>query len=201
MTVNIYPQPTDLPPGSQAFARETIRRIEELQRNRESDSSDQNATNKGLAASMVQLSKQLNAMPVTVTFGATASPTSANSSAWVTKASATIVVPAGKSTCSIIATGNLMLLDTVSGGVAAPPNARFLINGIALPLGGGIPATKDSGASQVNNVVSLSATTTLNVTNLSSFTVEMQASVFHATAYASPSGGNAATFGGTAIFS
>ena len=83
MTVNIYPQPTDLPPGSQAFARETIRRIEELQRNRESDSSDQNATNKGLAASMVQLSKQLNAMPVTVTFGATASPTSANSSAWV----------------------------------------------------------------------------------------------------------------------
>ncbi len=59
MTVNIYPQPADLPPGSQAFARETIRRIEELQRNRESDSSDQNATNKGLAASLQTLSAQV----------------------------------------------------------------------------------------------------------------------------------------------
>ena len=46
MTANVYPYPNDLPPGSQAFARETIKRIETLESNRNSADSDQNATNK-----------------------------------------------------------------------------------------------------------------------------------------------------------
>ena len=58
MTANVFPYPNDLPPGSQAFARETIKRIETLESNRDSANSDQNATNKGLAASLQSLSEQ-----------------------------------------------------------------------------------------------------------------------------------------------
>lgn len=60
MTANIYPYPSDLPPGSQQFARETIKRVTNLEQTLGSGATDQNATNKGLAASLGALTEQVN---------------------------------------------------------------------------------------------------------------------------------------------
>lgn len=58
MTANVFPFPSDLPSGSLPFAREAIKRIEELERLRASDQSSATATDKGLAASVKALSEQ-----------------------------------------------------------------------------------------------------------------------------------------------
>ena len=71
MTANVFPYPNDLPPGSQAFARETIKRIETLESNRDSAGSDQNATNKGLAASLQSLSEQVRDLVGRISYQAT----------------------------------------------------------------------------------------------------------------------------------
>lgn len=66
-----------------------------------------------------------------------------------TYATATLVVPDGKTSAAILGIGAAMALDKTSGGLTSA-NARILIDGAA---SGGFPAAKDAGASVVANVM------------------------------------------------
>jgi hypothetical protein len=169
---------------------------------------DLKASNKGLAAALAAVGKQVAALagvvaalPIMASAANTASPVNANTSSWATKASVTIPVPTSKTTASLSTIGSVALLDTVTGGIAAPPSARFLIEGTVYPITNGVPASKDPGASSVNNVVPLGPAATPNVPGQSSIPVALQVSVPHATAYATNSSSNFATLSAQAIFS
>jgi len=156
--------------------------------------SDTNNNLKQLNGSVELLGNQIRALPQFGAASSTVNAINANSSSFVTKASTSVVVPANKTTAVVSVSGGLALLDTVSGGVAAPPIGRMLVNGALLPnITSGIPATKDSGAANVNNVLFIAGASTITVTPGSSITAEIQVQVFHLTAYAANSASNYAT--------
>lgn len=188
--------PRDLP-----WARQTMERLASVESAVDRLATDLLASNKGLASALAALGKQINALPIPASDANTQTPISATSASWTTKAAVTLAVPGGKTMANISAVGSIALLDTVTGGVAAPPSARFLIGGASYPLANGVPATKDAGASQVNNVVTLGAATQLSVSGGGTVTVELQVSVPHSTAYATNSFANFATLSVQALFS
>ena len=160
------------------------------------------AQNRATAASLQELSRQIVSIPVTLADSDTVSPISSTTLAWVTKATVNLTVPENKTSCVLFAGASLALLDTVTGGVAAPPYARILVESTtALPISNGVPATKDAGASNVNNVVSFSGTHSLSVTPGDTVTVELQVQVYHASAYGTASSSNFATLAVQATFS
>jgi len=167
------------------------------------------AQNRATAASLQELSRQIvslyetiDSIPVTVADSDTVSPISSTTLAWVTKATVNLTVPENKTSCVLFAGASLALLDTVTGGIAAPPYARILVESTtALPIPNGVPATKDAGASNVNNVVSFSGTHSLSVTPGDTVTVELQVQVYHASAYGTASSSNFATLAVQATFS
>lgn len=169
---------------------------------------EQAANNKATAAALASLTQQLQqisavqkATPIPAATGSTVTPISATSTSFTTVASAILSVPADRTTANFMLVGSVALLDTVTGGIAAPPSARFLIGSNAYPRSSGVPATKDSGASMVNNVSTVGAGGTLDVTGLESITIQLQVAVFHGTAYATASASNFATFGAQISFS
>jgi phage tail sheath gpL-like len=160
------------------------------------------AQNRATAASLQELSRQIVSLPVTLADSDTVSPISSTTLAWVTKATVNLTVPENKTSCVLFAGASLALLDTVTGGIAAPPYARILVESTtALPISNGVPATKDAGASNVNNVVSFSGTHSLSVTPGDTVTVELQVQVYHASAYGTASSSNFATLAVQATFS
>ena len=160
------------------------------------------AQNRAIAASLQELSRQIVSLPVTLADSNTVSPISSTTLAWVTKATVNLTVPKNKTSCVLFAGASLALLDTVTGGIAAPPYARILVESTtALPISNGVPATKDAGASNVNNVVSFSGTHSLSVTPGDTVTVELQVRVYHASAYGTASSSNFATLAVQATFS
>lgn len=82
----------------------------------------------------------------------------AASAAWVTYASTSLFVPAGKSTAKLLAIGSGAILDTLTGGITSS-DCRVVIQGGA---SGSFPASKDSGAMVVNNVLKAEAVATLS---------------------------------------
>lgn len=144
-----------------------------------------------------------NALPVMQANSDTNSPISADSTSFVTKASTSITIPEGKTRGTLSMLGTVSLLDTVSGGITPAPYARFWIDGYgAYPISGGVPGSKDPGASAVNNVVSLSFARQFNsLTPGGTLTVNLQVAVFHATAYATASASNFATLSVNGTFS
>lgn len=187
-------QNPNVSPESLPWAKEITQAIRDLQRQADRATQDTINNNKQLNGSINVLTQTINAMPVSVADVDTVSPTSANTATWTTKATATVKAPEGKRNLTLSISGTLVLLDTVSGGFAAPPSARFLINGTTiLPITQGVPAAKDSGASMVNNVVSLGSALNTSVVPGQVITVALQVSVVHSTAYATPSVGNLAT--------
>ena len=194
-------EPLDLPPRSIPWARDLTTRVGDLEGKLARLDTDLRTSNKGLAAALSALSDQVRALPTSASSATTVSPINAISSSWTTKATVTIPVSAGKNTASLSIIGSIALLDTVTGGIAAPPSARFLVNGVAYPLTNGVPAAKDSGASHVNNVVTLGAAVALSVGDLDEIEIDLQVSVFHSSAYATNSSSNFATLSAQAIFS
>lgn len=198
------PPPFILSPQDAAWGRWVNDRIATLERQGEQRDTEITATSKGMQASLGGMQETILSAGLTMASATTVSPTSANSASWVTKATTMLTVPSGRSRAIASLSGAVALLDTASaGGVAAPPSARFVIAGLYAPLidGRGVPATKDSGASAVNNVITLSAALEIgNLTPGTKIVADLQVYTAHATAYATASPSNFATIALQATF-
>ena len=195
------PDPVIGDPISAPWRKYAHREIDAIKRSLARLETDADAGDKGLQGTINGLVRTIQQLPIPLASSSTVQPTSANSQSFVTKATASLVVPEGKTRAVVGLYGTVVLLDTVSGGVAAPPYTRFLISGQALPLDGGVPAAKESGASQVNNVCTIAASTELALlTPGATLSAALQVSVFHSTAYATASAGNFATISMQATF-
>lgn len=102
-----------------------------------------------LASQQTQILSTIAALPVTLTDSGSATNFSTTSTSLTTKATATVTVPAGKTRCQLIAVGGASIADTTTGGVATS-SARIVINGTN---GSTFAASKDAGASVVNNIL------------------------------------------------
>lgn len=151
MVLNIIPEATDAPPGTKPTLRALTSRVYDLENNRKSDLTQANATDKGLAASIEQLSKQLNALPEVVVSGNQQTGFGL-STGWTTYASALIPIPAGKTTVSILATAGAAAVDMTTNGLATV-YGRILIWGVPSVE---FAAAKDAGVTAVNNIVTMS---------------------------------------------
>lgn len=166
------------------------------------------AAQASITAAQIAITNQQNqiiatqkAIPITRASAGTVSPTLANAAAWVAKAGVAITVPAGKTSATVTMVGSVALLDTTTGGVAAPFDTRFTIFGVPYPRANGVPATKDPGASRVNNVVTVAGSATISVTPGSTLQVNIEVYSAHTTAFATASISNFATLSATATFS
>ncbi|TCJ28769.1 hypothetical protein E0W80_04520 [Microbacterium sp. PI-1] len=92
------------------------------------------------------------------------------SGSWATYASVSLPVPAGKTRLQVLAIGTAAVLDQTSGGLTTS-YGRILINGSASRE---FPAAKDAGATLVNNVITATSATEVDVSALGAVTVEFQ---------------------------
>lgn len=96
-----------------------------------------------------------------------------------------MIVPEGKTKVVLTAVSNVSVLDTTSGGVAVA-FGRITVENVQSPL---VSASKDTGASQVNNVIvpaigvqlqsltpgsTIKLTLTINATNNAAFPAQLQ---------------------------
>lgn len=126
------PYPSDLPAGSQAFARGVISSLEAIEQSLRVSTSDQVATNKGLAASLQSLSEQIMTLSsrISVTAsGATFNTGSLpNDSTWHSYGSGfpvVVDVPTGK--LNVTVGCGQATISSAGGGVTA--EATFSISG------------------------------------------------------------------------
>ena len=87
-----------------------------------------------------------------------------------TYASVLLPVPSGKQRLQVMAIGTAAVLDQTSGGVTTS-YGRVVINGSASRE---FPAAKDAGATVVNNVITATATSVVDVAGMESVTVLFQ---------------------------
>lgn len=108
------------------------------------------------------------------------------SGAWKTVAQVALTTPVDKNRVVVQATGQGAVLDRTSGGLTSS-NCRIVINGSVSAV---IPASKDAGASMVNNVLMVSSV--LEITPLPpTVTVQFQMSPLNPSAFG-PSSSNIA---------
>lgn len=101
------------------------------------------------------------------------------SGAYVTRTTVTVPVPDDRNNVQILAVGTAAALDQLTGGVTTS-YGRILIDGDA---SGDFPAAKDAGATFVNNVITATHARTFDVTELTSFTVDLQLNGLNGAAY------------------
>lgn len=99
--------------------------------------------------------------------------------AWATYATASLTVPAGKRLAKLLGIGSGAALDMTSGGVTSS-DCRVIVNGSA---SGVFPASKDAGASVVNNVLKGEMVTTASVAPGDVLVFEFQMKALSATAF------------------
>lgn len=129
-----------------------------------------------LADQINGLSDVINALPVTIT--ETSQFTGGGlTGSYTTVASVTIPAPTGKASASVTAIGNAAYLDTVTGGLTTS-YMRILINGV---VSLDFAASKDAGATQVNNV--LSGTYSTRLLSPLGVTVDLQARGLNGSAF------------------
>lgn len=108
----------------------------------------QNATGSQMNQSVSKIAATIAAMPVGAAGSASRTGFSLTAG-WVTYATVSVPVPAGKTKATVMALGSGTALDATSGGVTSI-EGRVVISGGS---GVAVPSTKDAGASFVNNVV------------------------------------------------
>lgn len=169
------PEPI-LTPQDAVWGRWVNEQIENLQRASERANREQDATNKGLAASLSALGDQIvdlraiiDAIPLQVASDARATGFSLSDSL-TNKVADTITVPDDKTFVNVLCVGVGAALDTTTGGLTTA-YGRIVIGGSA---GGLSPAAKDHGATFVNNVVNATYARSFAVTPGSTFSVSMQ---------------------------
>lgn len=145
----VVPNALDLPPGSQPWKRSVDNSIAELQSGNQRSFQDMNNSLMALSNTVKVLGDQITALPVVRVYGDT-SNNFALTGTWDDYAAFSFLVPAGKVKVQAFVTVNAAALDTISGG-AAVAYGRINFGGV---LSNQFPASKDAGASVVNNVIS-----------------------------------------------
>jgi len=132
------------------WVREVESRIQNLERDSERNNNAGDNANKGQNSTMAQLSEQIRALPIPVGQYQIETGFGLSTTVFV---QTTIYVPPGKTKMTLTAIGNVAALDMTSGG-AAVAQATIEVNGSdflwSSPV---IPASKDAGASVVNNII------------------------------------------------
>lgn len=150
-----------------------------------------------LASQQTQITDTINSIPISNSNGTSVSPITANASNWVTKASVTFTVPAGRRRATVFGTGTASLIDRTTAGVSTM-QGRITISGVQGPE----PfSSKEYGASVVNNTVNVMSSRTWTVTPGATVTVALQVTVSNTTAFATSYPGNFAQIVATASFS
>lgn len=174
--MGVTPPAYDLPPNSQDWKRY----VDAMQAKHEADinalklSSDNAFQTLSTALTLVQ--SQVGTQPLVRTYGETRYNIGA-SSAFETKALVSFRAPRPFGQVMVIAHG--VVLDTLTSGVTVA-YGRIVLDGQISPE---FPATKDSGASQVNNVVVASARFNMNYTVNKTYEVAFQMRGLNGSAY------------------
>ena len=104
--------------------------------------------NRAMASQIQQLTDLVNSMPLVRSAASRATGFGITGS-YGTYASVSVTVPSGKRSMSIMVIGSGAVLDATTGGVTTA-YGRCVVGS---DVGGEFPASKDAGASQVNNVI------------------------------------------------
>lgn len=148
------------------------------------------------APSGEQIDQTMSRIPIT-DMNVVRTTGSGATNAWVTYAATSLFVPAGKSTAKLLAIGSGAILDMTTGGVTSS-DCRVVIQGGA---SGSFPASKDAGASVVNNVLKAEAVSTLSgLAGGDELVFEFQIKALSATAF-SPQTQNFAQITALGVFS
>lgn len=151
--------------------------------------------NRAMASQIAGLAAVINAMPL-VSIQGVRNGGFGISSSYATYATVSFIVPAGKTTMNVMCIGSGAVLDATTGGITTA-YGRCVIGS---SVGGEFPASKDAGASQVNNVITSSHTGTFSVVPGSTIVVAFQMYGLSPTAFpARPS--NFAQLSAQAVFS
>lgn len=176
--VDVFPR-RNLPPLAEQWGREVENRVVSNEGSIESLQQGLSGQNRNTASSLAVIAQQINSIPIQTTELNRVSGISATSSSFVTKASVTVTVPAGKTTAAVLGIGAARITDTVTGGLTSS-DARIVISGQA---GGSFPAAKDAAVSQVINVLNAQHARTFSVTPGATFTVSIQVSALNSSAF------------------
>lgn len=142
---------SELPPPSQPWGRSVDERISSLERSVTLSNVNLANTILQLNSSVQLLSEQVSNLPLPVGYFA---EQYGFGLAGPIRVQQTIIVPAGKTRVVFTAVGNVAAVDMTSGGVAVA-SAYIEANGPGFIWSSPqVPASKDSGASAVNNIIS-----------------------------------------------
>lgn len=194
MVIRIIPPATDAPPGTAPTLRAIIDRIYELENARTSDLTAQTATDKGQAATLQALSRQINALPVPTVVGGNATGFGL-SAGWTTYVTVNVTVPTGKTVANIMATGGAAAVDTGTGGLTTS-YARVQIDTSTSVQ---YAAAKDAGTSAVNNILTVSHALVTSVTPGQVIPIRLQINPLNAAAFPT-NPGNYASISVIAVF-
>lgn len=168
----------NLPAAAMAWGKDMTNWRRETQR--QLDRNETQNTLSQLNASVQLLSRQVAALPVPQVQSSTVTNWGVNgASGFLTKSSVTFIMPPGKTNVQLQATGGVGMLDTTSGGLAVA-SSRITINGISSAV---FQASKDAGASVVNNIISPSFGGALVLAPGTLITVNLDVSATNPTAY------------------
>lgn len=102
---------------------------------------------------------------------------------WNTYATVTLVVPEYRTRLQVLGIGTAAVLDQTSGGLTTS-YGRILIDGVASRE---FPASKDAGATLVNNVITATSAAVVDVTGKASVSVAFQLQPLNPAAFPSHS--------------
>ena len=193
---DVFPR-RNLPGEAEQWGRAHDERVIALERENVTLRQSLNALNRSTAATLSNLARQLNAMPIVWVGASSQTGFGLNTVGWHTVAEVKVTVPPGKETASVVAVAGGAAADLTTGGLTTAEARIIIASSIVSPR---FSAAKDSGASVVNNVISAS----YGVGNLSTvlvpeFTVQFQMTGLNPAAFP-PAAENYASLTVTATF-
>ena len=193
---DVFPR-RNLPGEAEQWGRAHDERVIALERENVTLRQSLNALNRSTAATLSNLARQLNAMPIVWVGASSQTWFGLNTVGWHTVAEVKVTVPPGKETASVVAVAGGAAADLTSGGLTTAEARIIIATGITSPR---FSAAKDSGASVVNNVISASyGVGDLNLTLVPEFTVQFQMTGLNPAAFP-PTAENYASLTVTATF-
>ena len=193
---DVFPR-RNLPGEAEQWGRAHDERVIALERENVTLRQSLNALNRSTAATLSNLARQLNAMPIVWVGAFSQTGFGLNTVGWHTVAEVKVTVPPGRETASVVAVAGGAAADLTSGGLTTA-EARIIIAGsIVSPR---FSAAKDSGASVVNNVISASyGVGDMSTALVPEFTVQFQMTGLNPSAFP-PAAENYASLTVTATF-
>jgi hypothetical protein len=146
--MGVNPEARDLPPGSQPWKRHVDKQLEDHTTAIARSNQDIANAISGLSNTVQVLGEQIKAFPIVRVLGNTQEGFTLNGT-FQSIARVSFYVPAGKTKAQVFVSADATALDTVSGGLTG---AEGRINWSGL-VSHTFSASKDAGASAVNNLV------------------------------------------------